>query len=179
MTTLFVQREVACQPEFAIQRIYRALGVQAGRETTRVLSAPFEALHLPQVGALSREVLITVAEPQSDGMFAWIPVSWRAPDSAAFPVFNGFFGIEPLYKNFIKLDLWGQYRPPFGLAGVLFDFIFGRKIAKATMNHVVDEVSVAIEAHAFARMCAIGDDEMSTSVTDPNWTPAALTQSAP
>lgn len=186
MRTLVVQREVACPPEVALPRIYRALGAATAHQATRVLSVPFEDLHLPKVGALQRAVVITVGEPTHNGALTRIPLSWRVPGSNAFPVFSGRIEVQPLATYLIELQLSGYYRAPYGLLGALFDELFGRKIAEATIWHVMDDISVAIETPPDALQRGLrGGEQLPTTtrwpwVTDPNWAAAeAYAMSAP
>ena len=145
MATLVVERDVFCSPALAVQRIFRAFGAEVIRETMHKLHVPFADLGLPNIGAFEREVLVTLGEPQRRRALTRIPVSWRVPDSAAFPIFKGFFEIQPLSSREIQLALLGYYHPPFGAFGAVFDVALGRKIAEATVGHLIDEVCAAVK----------------------------------
>ena len=147
MATLVVEREIFCPPALAVARIYRAFGAEGLRETMHTLHVPFADLGLPNVGAFHREVLVTLGEPQRRRALTRIPLTWRVPDGAvfAFPMFKGFFEVQPLSSREIQLALLGYYHPPFGAFGVVFDAALGHRIAEVTVGHLMDEVCTAIK----------------------------------
>ena len=145
MATLVVEKEVRCSPALAVNRIYRALGAEGLHETTHVLHAPFEDLGLPNIGELSREVTVTLGDPERKRSLTRIPVSWRVPGNGSFPVFRGFFEVQPLSSRDIQLSLLGYYHPPFGAIGAVFDVVLGHKIAESTTHYLIDEICRAIE----------------------------------
>jgi hypothetical protein len=145
MATLVVEKEVRCSPALAVNRIYRALGAEGMHETTHVLHAPFEDLGLPNIGELSREVTVTLGDPERKRTLTRIPLSWRVPANGNFPVFRGFFEVQPLSSRDIQLSLLGYYHAPYGVIGAVFDAVLGHKIAEVTTRYLVDEVCRAIE----------------------------------
>jgi hypothetical protein len=113
-------------------------------QTTYLLTVPFEQLGLPKAGELTRQVTVTIGDPDRKRALTRIPVSWRVPHSDAFPVFQGFFEVQPLSSYEVQIALLGYYHPPFGVLGAVFDAVVGRKIAEVTIRHLVDEVANAI-----------------------------------
>lgn len=145
MSTLVVEKEIRCSPVLAVGRIYRALGAEGVHETTHVLHAPFEELGLPDIGELSREVTVTIGDPERKRSLTRIPLSWRVPNNNSYPVFRGFFEVQPLSSREVQLALLGYYHAPYGVIGAVFDAVLGRKIAEATTKYLVDEIARAIE----------------------------------
>jgi len=145
MATIVMEREVDCPPDSAVDRVYRAFGAEHAAEVTRTLSVPFEEIGLPKVGTLARDVCATLGDPDFKSTLVRIPLAWRVPDSTAFPVFHGFIEVQSLATDQIQLAILGYYQPPFGTLGVVFDAIAGRKIAEATIRHLLAEISHAME----------------------------------
>jgi hypothetical protein len=154
MATLVYEKEVTCPPSLAVQRIYHALGCEGMHETHYVLTVPFADLGLPDIGELSREVSVTIGDPMRKGSLTRIQLSWRVPHSDAFPVFQGFFEIQPLSSYEIQLALLGYYHAPLGMIGAVFDMVLGRRIAEATVRHLIDEISKSIEEPVTAKKVA-------------------------
>lgn len=154
MATLIEEKEVTCPPALAVQRIYRALGCEGMHETHHVLAVPFTDLGLPDVGELSREVVVTVGDPMRKGSLTRMQLSWRVPHSDVFPVFHGFFEIQPLSSYEIHLALLGYYHAPFGMLGAVFDMVLGHRIAEATVHHLIEEIAKAIEEPITSRKVA-------------------------
>ena len=146
MPTLVMEANVACPPALAVERIYHYFGAHSPHQTTWRLRVPFEDLGLPNVGELARDVLLTLEEVEQKGRIARIPISWRVPESNAFPVFQGFFEVRPLTDIETNVSILGFYHPPFGVVGAAFDAVAGRKIATATLRHLLAEVVRAVAA---------------------------------
>ena len=144
MATLVYEKEVTCPAALAVPRIYRALGSDGMHQATHLLTVPFEELGLPKIGELTRQVTVTIGDPDRKRALTRIPLSWRVPGSDAFPVFTGFFEVQPLSSYEVQIALLGYYHPPFGALGAVFDAVLGRKIAEVTIKHLVDEIADAI-----------------------------------
>lgn len=145
MATIAIEREVDCPSESAVDRVYGAFGALQAAKVTRTLSVPFEDIGLPKVGTLSRDVRVTLGDPEKKPSLVRIPLSWHVPDSNAFPIFRGFIEVQSQAIDRIQLAILGYYQPPYGTLGVIFDAVAGRKIAHATVNHLLEEISRAIE----------------------------------
>jgi hypothetical protein len=160
MATLVLEKEVACPPDLAVGRIYRAFGAETARNVTLRLVVPFEDLGLPNVGEFSREVVVTLGEPERKRFLTRIPLSWKVPENHAFPVFRGFFEVQPQSSRHVQLALLGYYHPPYGIFGAAFDALLGRKIAEATVRHLLEEIAEAVaerehlNRHGWTRMPA-------------------------
>lgn len=154
MATLVFEKEIACPPALAVPRMYRALGASGTHETTYTLTVPFAELGLPNVGELARDVTVTIGDPDRKRSLTRIPLAWRVPESDAFPVFQGFFEIQPLSSYEVQIALLGYYHAPYGALGAIFDAVLGKKIAEVTIRHLVDEISRAIEEPVTASTAA-------------------------
>lgn len=72
-------------------------------------------------------------------------IAWRPQTSGLFPEFRGALTVRPEYHG-SRLQLNGDYVPPYGAAGKFFDFIVGRSLARRTMHHFLDELAADVEA---------------------------------
>lgn len=88
-------------------------------------------------------------------------VHWEAEGSGLYPAFDGFLtvGGDEDYDTF-WLRLEGQYKPPFGVAGRVFDAIRGHRIAREMAHGLLAKMRVEIEMQLNAeesKKHAIGD----------------------
>ena len=72
-------------------------------------------------------------------------VEWTA-GTRLFPDFHGTLRLRIASVEATRLTLEGAYRPPFGPAGLVFDRLIGRRIARSTMAELLERLSVAMEA---------------------------------
>ena len=72
-------------------------------------------------------------------------VAWQPQTRQLFPDFRGALTVRPEHRG-SRLQLDGQYAPPYGTAGKVFDLLVGRRIARRTMSHFLDELTSEIEA---------------------------------
>ena len=71
-------------------------------------------------------------------------IAWRPQNRGMFPDFRGVLTVRPKQRGTL-LRLTGQYKPPYGLAGTVFDFFVGRMIARKTMHHLLTDLAVDME----------------------------------
>ena len=62
-------------------------------------------------------------------------VAWK-PDNTALPDFRGVLTVRPKDRG-VWMRLQGNYEPPFGLAGKIFDTLAGNRIASRTMQRLL------------------------------------------
>lgn len=70
---------------------------------------------------------------------------WKPEHDTAFPDFRGVLTARPENRG-VSMRLQGSYDPPFGMAGKLFDVIAGNRIAKRTMQRLLDRLIKDVEA---------------------------------
>jgi hypothetical protein len=73
-------------------------------------------------------------------------VAWRPQAYALFPDFHGVVTVRPEQRGGAELRLHGEYTPPYGAPGKVFDAILGRMLALATMRHFLDDLAADIDA---------------------------------
>jgi len=71
-------------------------------------------------------------------------IAWRPQTRRMFPDFHGVLTVRPRHHGAF-LHLNGQYEPPFGSAGKVFDAIVGRSIARSTLTHLLNDLALDIE----------------------------------
>lgn len=72
-------------------------------------------------------------------------VAWSPENRRMFPDFRGVLTVRPEHRG-VWIRMTGEYAPPFGTAGKLFDLMFGRALARKTMHHFLDDVATGVEA---------------------------------
>jgi hypothetical protein len=73
-----------------------------------------------------------------------VALHWNA-GTRLFPDFHGDLRLRIASVEETLLTLEGEYRPPLGPLGAVFDVLFGRRIARSTMNELVGRIAKALE----------------------------------
>ena len=107
-------------------------------------------LRAPIAGAdLSKNVVVTFATG-SDPMHFDQPwkLHWTPEGGGPYPEFDGVLTVraDEDYTSAI-LELQGEYAPPGGAAGKLFDLALGSRIASATAQSLLKEIAVSMLEH--------------------------------
>lgn len=71
-------------------------------------------------------------------------IAWQPRNQRLFPEFRGVLTARPKGRG-VWLRLTGQYAPPYGIPGKIFDLLVGRIIARETMRHLLSELAGDIE----------------------------------
>jgi hypothetical protein len=84
----------------------------------------------------------TATAPQSEAV---IHITWNARfHPRLFPTMEADLVLHPLSASTTELNLFGNYRPPLGLLGLVFDRLIGGRVAVATANAFMDDLSDAL-----------------------------------
>ena len=143
MTHLLESRVIQCP--YNLARAYldeliapRAASGEASTMTLTGHALPFE---------VSQNVTVTF-EAATDPKHFEHP--WRirwTPPSAAYPDFDGELWVRADETYAIaRLEITGDYRPPGGMAGALFDRVAGKRIASATAQTLLEKLGSDMEA---------------------------------
>jgi len=73
-----------------------------------------------------------------------IEICWTA-GTRFYPDFRGTLHLRIVTVDETRLSLEGEYRPPLGLAGRVFDRLIGRRIARATLRDLLDKLGDEME----------------------------------
>jgi hypothetical protein len=95
---------------------------------------------------LERDVTVRVEYlPGPDGGAAQLNVAWE-PDMSLFPSFNGTLQTESTGDCTCMMTIAGTYDAPGGVAGQLFDAVLGVRIARGTIEELLEQFRGAVEA---------------------------------
>lgn len=104
---------------------------------------------VPSVGGrLKRPVQIDLGrradEAEAGRAHDAFEVCWTA-GTRFFPDFRGTLRLRIASIEETRLTLEGEYHPPLGPAGAVFDAVLGRRIARATMGDLLRRLARAME----------------------------------
>jgi hypothetical protein len=69
-----------------------------------------------------------------------LDVSWTPKDGGPYPRFSGTLSVAEDGAGWSRIEIDGSYRPPFGIAGAVFDAAVGQRIAQATASELLAEL---------------------------------------
>jgi len=70
---------------------------------------------------------------------------WEPSGGGPFPTFTGSLKMHPLGLN-TEIVLSGEYKPPLGVVGEVFDAVVGKRIAEATAQMLLETLQQELEA---------------------------------
>lgn len=74
-------------------------------------------------------------------------ITWKPEGTGVFPTFEGVLIVRASAEgNASSIELDGNYTPPFGAAGQVFDAAIGHRIAQATARELLKDLKRAIES---------------------------------
>lgn len=145
---MIAELEVECPAQDVAPRLHDALygGKTSG---SFELEVPFERLGLPAIGKFSRRARVTLGQSnlRSDGAML-VPIVWRDARSKKFPEFKGYIEILPLASDRSQVAIIGEYAPPLGPLGEIFDASVGKHIAEVTVEELLDHLRSILERGA-------------------------------
>jgi len=153
MRRLTVSTEVAAPSDFSLSFLHNYF-----RDRTK--SAPALArLRFPLEGlahglSLEKNVAVRLSYPiSSEGRRGEsLEVRWDPEGSGPFPNFDGGIDATALAPDRCSLTIHGEYVPPGGPAGAVFDAVAGSRIAHATIAALLADFRELIEADYRLRM---------------------------
>ena len=135
MTVVRVQRWVDC-PFSAV--IEFAGVILHDRGDVTVSPVPLVGEHVSVQSSEARDYTDTVRHHEA------LLLAWQPPHRNLFPNFRGVFTVRPK-RGGAWLRLQGEYSPPLGRMGALFDALVGRLVARQTMARFLKEIACAVE----------------------------------
>jgi hypothetical protein len=98
--------------------------------------------------SIDREVRVEARRPRGEASLDDLMlIRWMPEGTAVFPTFEGILTIRASGEadaSLIELD--GNYMPPFGVAGQVFDAAIGHRIAQATARELLKDLKRTIES---------------------------------
>ena len=135
MTNIHITQYVGCPFSAALEHAQEALSRRDG-------------LYLTPSPPLGERVLFTSSSTDDTTNSARrhdaLLIAWRPQTPGLFPKFRGVLTVRPQHRGSV-LRLNGQYEPPYGQTGKVFDFFAGRIIADRTMHHFLRDLAAEIE----------------------------------
>jgi hypothetical protein len=149
MTHITHRLEVHCPYVFALRyfdQYFLHLGWSERSPSVELpLRVPLAGLGLKDL-AVEKTVLATFEHsPEHRGLENKINVRWRPEDDAPYPTFDGTLSLAAATPKASVLTLDGEYEPPLGTAGKVFDAAIGHRIAEATAHELLKEIGDRIE----------------------------------
>jgi hypothetical protein len=135
--TKIEQRQLVHAPLASAQRFldgFFAAHREADAEAAQV------TLHVGDM--IARDALITFTPAhRPEDMTPRFTVDWKDASGGPFPQFHGTLTVagDEDYESF-WLVLDGEYSPPGGIGGQVFDAVFGKRIADATASGFLAEI---------------------------------------
>ena len=94
---------------------------------------------------VSKQVELTLGEPQQPGQWLVIPVSWRATGPGQlFPILDGKLTVQPLGPHSSTIWMGATYQPPLGALGRQIDDVAMHNVASATIQDFVEGVAARL-----------------------------------
>jgi len=113
------------------------------------IGIPLHKLGLPTSVHVYRNVIVyfdVVPDRSASPKQSAIQLSWKPTHGGAFPALTGTITSRANVSN-ATLYFNGRYRPPFGVAGMLFDRIIGRYIARIATQELLNDIARFISRH--------------------------------
>ncbi len=69
-----------------------------------------------------------------------LDLTWRPKDGGPYPAFAGTLTVAEDAIGWSRIEIDGDYRPPFGIAGAAFDAAVGHRLAQGTATELLAEL---------------------------------------
>jgi hypothetical protein len=144
MTSIDERHLVDCPYHFARSYVEDVLKPLATNKTERTIE-----LTVPLGdGTLAKDVNVVFTTASDPRHFdePW-GIHWEPKGGGPYPTFDGTLAVradETYDKSVLELD--GQYAPPLGAAGALFDAVVGKRIAELTAQGLLKRIGSGLEA---------------------------------
>jgi hypothetical protein len=96
-----------------------------------------------------KKVIVEFGESARTSTWAVVPLTWTATfPQALFPVMTGKVSLSPVSSSKTRLRVSGMYEPPFGRLGEELNEAVMRKVAKATVKEMAEQIAELLEKAA-------------------------------
>ncbi len=146
MSSIKESVEVECPTHYVMQHALRFFTVRRRDVAPGTISLRVDLSNLSLPGSSQARHTVSVrhdlvAEPGTPGV---LELSWD-PEDRTVPSFKGTLRCEGGDGRSV-LALEGEYKPPLGVAGAVFDLVVGRRIASATLGSLLADIKAFVEA---------------------------------
>ncbi|TVR36561.1 MAG: hypothetical protein EA388_03560 [Nitriliruptor sp.] len=119
-------------------------------------TGPDEYLVTLRAGAMSQQVAATIGSPWRSGATRWRSLTWeptgvdRSPRGVdrLLPSLDGELGLNIEAHDRVTLIFDGRYEPPGGAVGTAVDVVALNRVADATIQRLVEDVTARLSAEA-------------------------------
>lgn len=146
MSSIRESIDVDCPTHYVMQHALRFFTVRRRDVAPGTISLRVDLsnLNLPGTAEARHTVSVChdlVADAGTPGV---LELSWD-PEDRTVPSFKGTLRCEG-GDGRSALTLEGEYKPPLGVAGAVFDLVVGRRIASATLQSLLSDIKTFVEA---------------------------------
>lgn len=134
MSTIRDFTMVACPFADVPRRLYERFGNGA----TVTLRLKLGELHF------ERDVQLKLRDKSGRAGYRVLDVSWEPKGGGPYPGFHGTLTIADEGVGWSRIDLDGEYTPPFGVFGAAFDATVGHRIAFVTTTELLAQIARAL-----------------------------------
>jgi hypothetical protein len=118
---------------------FATMGEQGDRPAVIELRAPLGEARL------EREVVAHLTPKPGYPGYTRIGITWAPKDGGPYPTFEGVLSASQETDEGCRLDLDGEYTPPLGPVGAVFDLVVGHTIAQGTADNLLHHIRVVLE----------------------------------
>jgi hypothetical protein len=94
---------------------------------------------------IEREVVAHLSPKPGYPGYTRLGITWAPKDGGPYPTFEGVLSASQETEDGCRLDLDGEYTPPGGAVGAVFDIVVGHGIAQATANDLLHHIRAFLE----------------------------------
>ncbi|HTV73711.1 MAG TPA: hypothetical protein VME66_08420 [Candidatus Acidoferrales bacterium] len=105
-----------------------------------------DELGFPGAANLERDVVARIDWVKPGHLDHGLHITWEPESGGPYPTFSGVLCATPESNDQSILTLSGEYVPPGGFVGALFDGAIGTRIAQATAHDLLRRLRSAAEA---------------------------------
>lgn len=106
-----------------------------------------------------RAVVMAIGDPWRVGPHVWRSISWAPweedgeliPGPVWLPSFEGTVGLRDNGVGGTELVVHGGYRPPFGAFGLILDRVVAQRLARLSIETLLDELATGLRARGTER----------------------------
>jgi hypothetical protein len=97
---------------------------------------------------LEREVVADLSSSAGYTGYEIFKLHFAPVDGGPYPIFDGKLSATSEGGGYSRIDIYGTYAPPLGLAGAVFDAAVGRRFAQASIRDFLTLLKREVEAAA-------------------------------
>jgi len=145
--SVFVKSAYSLAPQF-LQDYWKKIESEHDGKVILDLEASLPDVGVPADVKLAKRAVADFAPiPDENHLEYHLAVKWVPEGSGPHPTFVGLFiiGEDEDYGS-CRLSVVGEYKPPLGAVGILFDAAVGRQIARATVRKLLYQLRDFLES---------------------------------